>query len=99
MIYCLSFLVLEAFIVLCLVEEYSKMQALSNFSTVFKSTTISGLAFYSLLNSLRARIVNSTDVQEYQNIPLVTYTNNYIFTALDETEDSYIVHFYVVAAT
>jgi hypothetical protein len=75
------------------------MQALSNFSTVFKSTTISGLAFYSLLNSLRARIVNSSDVQEYQNMPLATYTSNYIFTALDDTEDSYIVYFYAVSAT
>jgi hypothetical protein len=94
----MSFLVLEAFIVLCLVEEYSKMQALSNFSTIFKSTTISGLAFYSLLNSLRARIVNSSDVQEYQNMPLVKYTDDFIFTALDDTEDSYIVQFYAVAA-
>ena len=90
-LYILALTIIEVFIIVALIEEYQDMVYISDFSSGFKETTLAGLTFYNLLNSFRARISNSSDIQEFQGIPIVKYTDDNAFSALSTSSNSFLV--------
>ncbi len=83
---------IEGILIYSFFSEYQRMLFFSKFSKSFKDTTLTGVALYNILNSLRTRILKNPEIINYNYAPLMEYSDNAIFKSVETAVNSYIVN-------
>lgn len=73
-------------------NEYQRMLFFSKFSQSFKDTTLTGVALFNILNSLRSRIMKHPEILNYNYDSIIEYSDSAIFKSVDTASSSYIVN-------